>query len=184
MLIFELELVEIGNDDAYAALEFLELAPADVRLHGGIRDAHDLHVALARKVIGRSTGPASEVQEAHSLLHRSEKDIVGFIRMREDRARKYARAVIVVLAAIEGEHIVVCAMFVIVLEKIVGLGGPLDKLTALKLVQQMADFACILRMRDEEIKDVMKEIVCGEHCDCDWYYLQLYLTKIQRSVRL
>jgi hypothetical protein len=68
--------------------------------------------------------------------------------MREDRARKYARAVIVVLAAIEGEHVVVCAMFVIVLEKIAGFGGPLDKLTAFKLVQQMADFACILRMSD------------------------------------
>jgi hypothetical protein len=104
--------------------------------------------------------------------------------MREDRAREYARAVIVVFAAIEGEHIVVCAMFVIVLEKIVGLGGPLDKLTALKLVQQMADFACILRMRDEEIKDVMKEIVCREQCDCDRYYHQQYRTKIHRSFLL
>ena len=172
MLIFEFELVEIGNYDAHATVEFLELPPADVRLHSGIGYAHDLYVALARKVIGGSTRPASEIQEAHSRLHRSEKDIVGFVRVREDRARKYARAVIVVLAAIEGEHVVVCAMFVIVLEKIAGLGGPLDKLTAFKLVQQMADFACILRMNDEEVKDVMKKIVCREQCDGDYYYPQ------------
>src|SRR5262249_26709238 len=140
LLAFEFELVEIRNDDAHATVEFLELPPTDVSLHNGIGYAHDLYVASAGKVIGCSTGPASEVQEAHSLLHRSEKDIVGLIRMREDRAREYARAVIVVLAAVRAEHVVVCAVFVIVLEKIAGLGGPLDKLTAFKLVQQMADF--------------------------------------------
>jgi hypothetical protein len=101
--------------------------------------------------------------------------------MREDRAREYARAVIVVLAAVGAEHVVVCAIFVIVPEKIAGLGSPFDKLTPFEVVQQMADFACILRMSDEEIKDVVKKIVCREQCDGDRHYPQQYRTEIHES---
>src|SRR5690242_4029806 len=135
IFVFELELVEIGNDDVYATVEFPELSPTDVRLHGGIGYAHDFYVALARKIIGSSARPASKVQEAHSRLQRSEKDIVGFIGMRKNRAREYARAVIVGLGAVGAEHVVIGTIFVIVLEKVAGLGSPLHELAAFKLVQ-------------------------------------------------
>ena len=55
--------------------------------------------------------------------------------MRKDRAREYACAVIVVLAAVGAEHVVIGTIFVIVLEKVTGLGGPLDELAAFKLIQ-------------------------------------------------
>ena len=41
--------------------------------------------------------------------------------MREDRTRKYARAVIIALAAIGAKHVVVCAVLVIVLQKVIKL---------------------------------------------------------------
>lgn len=49
------------------------------------------------------------------MLHRFEKGIVRFIGMHEDRARKHARAVVIVLAAIETKHIVVGTVLVVML---------------------------------------------------------------------
>jgi len=41
--------------------------------------------------------------------------------MREDRTRKYARAVIIALAAIGAKHVAVCTVLVIVLQKVIKL---------------------------------------------------------------
>ena len=76
--------------------------------------------------------------------------------MREDRARKDARAVIVVLAAIGTKHIVVGTLLVIMLQKIFGLRRPLYKLPLFKGVQRMTNIAGVLRMNDEKIENVMK----------------------------
>jgi len=40
-------------------------------------------------------------------------------------------------------------------------------LTLLEFIQAMADLACLSRMRDEEKKDVVKEVVCHEQPDDD-----------------
>jgi hypothetical protein len=76
--------------------------------------------------------------------------------MREDRVRKNARAVIIALAAIGAKHVVVCTVLVIVLQKVIKLGRPVDKLPLLEFVQHMTDIGCILRIDDEEIEDVRK----------------------------
>ena len=72
--------------------------------------------------------------------------------MREDRTRKYARAVIIALAAIGAKHVAVCTVLVIVLQKVIKLGRPVDKLPLLEFVQRMTDIACVARMDDEEIE--------------------------------
>jgi hypothetical protein len=120
--------------------------------------------------MSRGTRSASEIQKAHPALHRFEKSIVGLIGMREDGPRKNARAVIVVLAAIKAKHVVVCTMLVIVLQKVVLPGSPVDKLPPLELVQRMTNMACILRMDDEEIENVMKQVICREQPDDDCHY--------------
>ena len=58
VLVRKFEVVEVGKNDLDAAIEFLEFSSADVRLHGGVGHAHDLDVALAREVVGRSTRSA------------------------------------------------------------------------------------------------------------------------------
>src|SRR5262249_1617031 len=115
MLVRKFEAVEVGNNDLDATVKFLEFPPANVRLHGGIGHADDFNVAPGRKVVGGSSRSASHAQETHPLPHRFEKGIVRFVGMREDRARKHARAVIVVLAAIGTKHIVVGAVLVVML---------------------------------------------------------------------
>src|SRR5262249_26964562 len=132
VLVRKFEMVEVGKNDLDAAIEFLEFSSADVRLHGGVGHAHDLDVALAREVVGRSTRSASEVQEAHPLLHGFQEGIVGFICMREDRARKNACAVIITLATIGAKHVVVCAVLVIVLQEVVELGRPVEPVAAVQ----------------------------------------------------
>ena len=82
--------------------------------------------------------------------------------MREDRAWKHARAVIVVLAAIGAEHVVVGAILVVVLEKIVGLGHPLHELPLLEFVQPVADAAGVLRVRRKQKEDVVKQVIGHE----------------------
>lgn len=90
--------------------------------------------------------------------------------MREDRARKNACAVIITLATIGAKHVLVCAVLVIVLQEVVELGRPVEQLPPFKLVKRMADIACILRMGNKEIEDVMKEIICREQPDGDCRY--------------
>ncbi len=82
--------------------------------------------------------------------------------MRENRGRKNARAVVVILAAIPTKHLVVCAILVVVFEEVVGFGCPLDKLPPFEFIQLMTDSACVLRIRDEQEKDVMEQVVCDE----------------------
>src|SRR5262249_5391004 len=95
----QIEAVEIGNNDAYATVELLELASANLSLHGGIGHAHDFDAAATGKVVGRRPRSASQIQKAHAI-RRPEQDTFGVVRPREGRAWKNARAVIVSLAAI------------------------------------------------------------------------------------
>jgi hypothetical protein len=53
------------------------------------------------------------------------------------------------------------------LEKVVHPRCPLDELALLEFIQLVAELACVLRMRDEEKKDVMKKVVCHEEPDDD-----------------
>src|SRR5262249_36811307 len=113
------KVVEVGENNSDATIEFLKFPSTDVRLHRGIGHAHNFDVALAREVISRGTRSASEIQKTHPLPHWHEKGIVGFVGMREHGPRKNAWSVIVVLATIEAKHVVVCTILVIVLEEVV-----------------------------------------------------------------
>src|SRR6516164_4747078 len=177
VFVSQFKVVEVGENNLDATIEFLKFPSTDVRLRRGIGHAHNFDVAPAREVISRGTRSASEIQKTHPLLNWLEKGIVGFIGMGEDGPRKNARAVIVVLGAIKVKHVVVCTILVIVLQEVVELGRPVDELTPFKLVQRMADIACILRMDDKEIEDVMKEIICREQPDGDCRYCQKCRTK-------
>src|SRR5262249_3750460 len=46
--------------------------------------------------------------------------------------------------------------------KIFGLRRPLDELPLFKVVQHMTNIAGILRMNDEKIENVMKQVICRE----------------------
>src|SRR5262249_44847201 len=116
----EVEAVEIGDDNANATVELLELPSANLSLHGGIGHAHDFDAAATGKVVGCRPRSASQIQETHAIRG-LEQDTFGVVRTRERRARKNARAVIGVFAAIATEHVVVGAILVVVLEKVVGL---------------------------------------------------------------
>ena len=111
--------------------------------------------ALAGEIVGGGTRPAAQLQQAHPVRRR-EQGTVRLVGMREDRARKDAGAVIVVLAAIGAEHVVVGAILVVVLEKIVGLGHPLHKLPLFEFIQHMADAAGVLRVRRKKKEDIVK----------------------------
>src|SRR5215468_3727496 len=63
----EVEAVEIGNDNAYAAVELLELASANLSLHGGIRHAQDFDAVATGKIVGRRPRSASQIQETHAI---------------------------------------------------------------------------------------------------------------------
>src|SRR5262245_16830234 len=154
----KIEAVEIGNDDAYAAVELLELASANLSLHGGIGHAHDFDAAATGKIVGRRPRSASQIQETHAI-RRLEQSAFGIVRPREGRAWKNACAVIVSLAAIATEHIVVGAILVVVLEKVFGLRRPLDELALFEFIQRMTDIAGVPRMGDEQKEHVMKQVV-------------------------
>src|SRR5919197_1132591 len=95
-LVREFQVVEVGNNDLDATIELLELPPANVRLYGGIGYTEDFDITPTREVVGGSSGSASQIQQAHPLPQRLEQDIVRLMRMREERARKHTRAVMVV----------------------------------------------------------------------------------------
>src|SRR6516164_2823041 len=158
----EVEAVEIGKDDADTAVELLEFPPANLRLRGGIRYAHDLDAAATGEIVGRRPRSASQIQEPHAI-RRLEQGTFGIVRVREGGAGKDTRAVIVVLAAITAEHIVVCAILVVVLEKVLGLRRPLDELALFEFIQRMTDIAGVPRMGDEEKEHVMKQVIGREH---------------------
>jgi hypothetical protein len=65
------------------------------------------------------------------------------------------------------EDFIVCAILVVVLEKIVHSWCPLDKLTLLEFIQLVPKLACVFRMRHEEKQDVVKKVVCHEQPDRD-----------------
>ncbi len=87
--------------------------------------------------------------------------------MREGRAGEHAGAVVRSLVAIRAEHVIVCAILVIVLETVVRPRCPLGQLALLEFIQLVADLARVLRIRDEEKKDVVKEVVHDEQRDDD-----------------
>ena len=98
--------------------------------------------------------------------------------MRENRAGKHARAVVVVLAAKWTEHVVVGAILVVVLEKIVGLRRPFDELPLFEFIQLVTDIVRIDRMRDEQKQDVVKRVVCREQPDDDRRRQQEYRNSV------
>src|SRR5262245_40369149 len=162
----EVEAVEIGDDNADATVELLELPSANLSLHGGIGHAHDFDAAATGKVVGRCPRSASQIQKAHAI-RRPEQDTFGVVRPRERRAWKNARAVIVSLAAIATEHVVVGAILVVVLEKVGGLRRPLDELPLFEFIQRMTDIAGVPRMGDEQKEHVMKQVIGREQPDND-----------------
>src|SRR5262249_15315366 len=86
-----------------------------------------------------------------------EQQIIGRVTIGERRAREDAGAVVVMLAAIGAEHVVICAMLVVMLEQIVRLRQPLDQLAPLELVERMTDPCGVPGMRGQHKEDVMKQ---------------------------
>ncbi len=71
------------------------------------------------------------------------------------------------LAAKWTEHVVVCAVLVVVFEKIDGLRRPFDELPLFEFVQLVTDIVGIGRMGNEQKQDVVKRVVCREQPDDD-----------------
>src|SRR5262249_56186263 len=88
----EIEAVEISDDNADATVELLEFPSANLRLHGGIRYAHDLDAAATGKIVGRRPRSAPQVQEPHAI-RRLERCTFGAARMAEAAAAQTPRAV-------------------------------------------------------------------------------------------
>ena len=71
------------------------------------------------------------------------------------------------LVAIRAEHVIIGTVLVVVLETVIRPRYPLGQLSPLEFIQLVADLACILRIRDEEKKDVVKKVVGDEQRDGD-----------------
>jgi hypothetical protein len=99
--------------------------------------------------------------------------------VREWRARKNARAVIRLFVAIGTEDLIICAILIVVLEEVVRPRRPLDQLASFEFIQPLANLACVLRLRDQEKKHVMKEIVHYEQSDGDRRRQYEYRSHIQ-----
>src|SRR6267154_1378409 len=128
--------------------------------------AHNFDVLPAGEVVCRRARSAPEIQHPHPFL-RLQKNVFGFVGTRKRDAGKNACAVVRLLVAIRAEHVIICTLLVVVLEKVAGLRSPLDQLALLELVQLAADLARVLRLGHQEKKYVMKSVVCCEQCDGD-----------------
>ena len=102
-----------------------------------------------------------------SMSLRLQKNVFGFVGTRKREAGKNARAVVRLLVAIRAEHVIVCTLLVVVLEKVARLRRPLDQLALLELIQFVADLARVLRLSHQEKTYVMKNVVCHEQRDDD-----------------
>jgi len=152
----ELQAVEVLDHDPQPAVVFLKFQPANVALHGRVGHTGDIDLATGGEIVGGSTRAASQIQQAHPVLGR-EQQIIGRVTIGERRAREDAGAVVVMLAAIGAEHVVICAMLVVMLEQIVRLRHPLDQLAPLELVERTTDPAGVPGMRGQHKEDVMKQ---------------------------
>ena len=141
----QVEIVEVCDDDAQPAAEFLEFVATDLTLHGRIRYAGDVDILPAAKIVGGGARSAPEIQQPHVVLE-LQQQIVGRVATREWQARKDTRAVIVSLGAVWPENVIVGTMLVIVLEKVFYLGLPFDQLAPFELVELVTDPSRVLWM--------------------------------------
>src|SRR6266576_2705105 len=126
--------------------------------------AHNFDISPAGEVVGRRAGSAPEIQSPHPVLWLQE-NVFGFVGTRKRDPGKNAGAVVRLLVAIRAEHVIICTMLVVVLEKVARLRCPLDQLALLELIQLVTDLARVLRLSHQEKKYVMKNVVCHEQRD-------------------
>src|SRR5467141_938521 len=120
----------------------------------------------AGEVVGRRARSAPEIQQPHPVLQ-LQKNVFGFVGTRKRDSGENARAVVRLLVAIRAEHVIICKLLVVVLEKVARLRCPLDQLALLELIQLVADLARVLRLSHQEKKYVMKNVVCYQQRDHD-----------------
>jgi hypothetical protein len=78
------------------------------------------------------------------------------------------------LVAIRAEHVIVCALLVIMFEKVVRLWRPLNQLALLEFIQLVANFARVLRSGHQKKQHVMKQVVCHKQRTDDGRYQLKY----------
>ena len=118
-------------------------------------------ISPAREVIGRRASSAPRDQQPHPILQ-LEKSIFGSVRTRKCYAGEKAGAVVRLLVAIRAEHVIICTLLVVVLEKVARQRCPLDQLALLELIQLVADFLASFGLAHQEKQNVMKNVVCYE----------------------
>src|ERR1700682_2586091 len=105
-----------------------------------IGHAHNFDISPAGEVVGRRARSAPEIQQPHPVLQ-LQKNVFGFVGTRKCDAGENARAVVRLLVAIRAEHVIICTLLVVVLEKVARLRCPLDQLALLELIQLVTDLA-------------------------------------------